>query len=127
MSENIEGTPKDFWAGLLLALVLTLLSYLILSIWQVIVPIGIIAGLKAKSGKKGFFAGSGGIMIGWSLLLGTQSAFSPIAGSAELLAQIMGLGGSVWWLIIVLTLIIGGLIGGFSGLVGAYVREMIKY
>lgn len=125
--ENIEGTTQDFLAGLLLALVLTLLSYFVLPMWQIIVPIGIIAGLKAKSGKKGFFAGLGGVVIGWGLLLGTQSAFSPIAGSAKLLSQIMGLGGSVWWLIIVLTLIIGGLIGGFSGLVGAYVREMIEY
>ncbi len=127
MSENSEGTIQDLLTGLLLALVLSILSYLILPIWQVIVPIGIIVGMKAKTGKKGFLAGLGGVVIGWGLLLGTQATFSPIAGSAKLLSQIMGIGGSVWWLIIVLTLIIGGLIGGFSGLVGAYVRDMIGF
>lgn len=128
MSENGEKTEEgmqDFWTGLLLAVVLSILSYFIISLWQVIIPIGVIAGLKAKTGKKGFFAGFGGVIIGWGLLLGIQSTYSPIAGSAKLLSQILGLGGSAWMLIIGLTLGIGGIITGFSALVGTYLRKIV--
>lgn len=126
MSEKSNNSSKDFGTALLLALVLSVLAYFVLPIWQIIVPIGIISGLKASSGKSGFLASSGGIVIGWGLLLGTQSTFSPIAGVAKLVSQIMGIGGSVWGLIIVLTLLFGGLVAGFSGLVGAYLREILE-
>ncbi len=117
---------KNFWGALGFALALSIILYFIYPLWQLILPIGFIAGLIANNHKYGFSAPFFGIFIGWLLLILFQSLNNPTIGSAKLLAGIIGLGGSLWPLIIFLTILIGALIAGLSGLVGAYIRTILK-
>lgn len=117
---------KKSWIAFLVALILSYIVHFVYPVWHLIIFIGLIAGLIAANPKSGFLSSFGGVFIGWLLLLSSQSLNHPIAGSASLLANIMGLGESLWPLIVFLTLLIGGIIAGLSGLIGVYLRSIIE-
>lgn len=116
---------KSFYIAFLSALVLSMSLYIFCKfckIWQLVILIGFLSGMFVKSPRSGFLASFSGVVSGWFLLLAIQSIRFPIAGSASLLADIIGLGNSMWFLIIILSLLVGGIVAGFSGLAGSYFR-----
>lgn len=116
---------RNFWPALVFALTLSIVIYNIQS-WQLILPIGFISGIIANGEKYGFLSSFCGILIGWFLLILVQSLNYPTIGASKLLAGIIGLSSSLWSLIIFLTIIMGGIIAGLSGLVGAYLGDALK-
>lgn len=117
---------KKFWIGLAVAWTLSVVFYWIYPVWQLVVLIGIVSGIIVEEGREGFVSSFVGVLIGWLTLLGFQSLNYPIKDAASLLAEIIGLGGGLWYVIVILTLLIGGLIAGFSGMVGACGRSLIE-
>jgi hypothetical protein len=89
--------------------------------WLFVGTSGIVAFFIMDTPAKSFFAGFLGVGALWSGL-----AFGKDLANAHLLsskvAQILPLGGS-YIALIVLTGVVGGLLGGFAGLTGAYLRS----
>lgn len=117
---------RDFWTAFFVALVLSVAIYPFSPAWQLVAVIGFLAGIIAKASKRGFISSFGGVFAGWFLLLWMQSLHYPTFGSAGLLAEIMGIGESSWFLIVLLTLLLGASVAGLSGLAGAYLRSVVE-
>lgn len=104
-----------------LILVLAFLMQLFLP-WWVIAPLCFVlaAGLGSR-GSRAFGAGFAGIGLGWLLMaawLNTQSA----GLLSHRVAQLLPLGGNSWALVL-LTAVLGGLVGGLAALAGSWARQ----
>jgi hypothetical protein len=89
--------------------------------WLFIVTSGIVSFFIAQTPAKSFFAGFIGLAALWAgLATGKDVANAHLLSSK--VAQILPLGGSYVVLIIV-TALVGGLVGGFAALTGAYLRS----
>ena len=89
--------------------------------WLFVGTSGIVAFFIMDTPAKSFFAGFLGVAALWSgLALGKDLANAHLLSSK--VAQILPLGGSYIALIVV-TGVVGGLLGGFAALTGAYFRS----
>lgn len=110
----------------LLATILTALLSFIAGIyvplwWFFAVVALLVALLVHQRAGKAFFAGFLGLFILWFVLIFWMDNGNDGVLSVKI-ASMLPLGGSKWTLIIV-TAIIGGLIAGFAGLSGSYLRS----
>ncbi|WP_303309462.1 hypothetical protein [Hymenobacter sp. BT730] len=107
----------------LLILVLAALAQLFLP-WWIITPLCfVLAAWRGHTGGRAWLAGFGGIGLGWVLVAGwlhvrTEGILS------HRVAQLLPLGGNGWLLVLV-TAVLGGLVGGFAALAGAWVRQAV--
>jgi hypothetical protein len=97
--------------------------------WWVIAPLcfGLAAGVGGVPGRapgsRAFGAGFAGIGLGWLLVAAWLNVRS--AGIlSHRVAQLLPLGGSGWALVLV-TALIGGLVGGVAALAGGWARQAI--
>ncbi|TVT38565.1 hypothetical protein FNT36_20500 [Hymenobacter setariae] len=108
----------------ILILVLSFLTQLFLP-WWTIAPLcfGLAAGLGG-SGGRAFGAGFMGIGLGWLLTAGWLNLRS--AGLlSHRVAQLLPLGGNSWVLVLV-TAVLGGLVGGVAALAGCWARQAVS-
>ena len=90
--------------------------------WLFVGTSGIVAFFIMDSPAKSFFAGFLGVGALWAgLATGKDLANAHLLSSK--VAQILPLGGGSYIALIVLTGVVGGLLGGFAGLTGAYLRS----
>lgn len=107
----------------LLILVLAAVAQLFLP-WWVITPLCLLlAAWRGPSGGRAFLAGFLGIGLGWLLLAGWLHIQNDGLLSHRV-AQLLPLGGQ-GWLLVVLTAVVGGLVGGLAALAGAWLRRAI--
>ncbi|RYU80125.1 hypothetical protein [Hymenobacter persicinus] len=92
--------------------------------WWIITPVALAAGAAlGRTGGRAFLAGFAGIGLGWLLVAGWEQAQN--AGRlSHRVAQLIPLGGSGWALVVV-TAIIGGLVGGLAALAGCWLRQAV--
>lgn len=115
-----------FLSALLLTALLAFATglYGILPWWSFAVTSFIVATAVHQKAWKAFLAGFTGLFLLWSLL-----AFLIDSDNEHILATkvatILPLGGS-YWVLILLTGIIGGLVSGLAALTGSYMRQTIK-
>lgn len=89
--------------------------------WLFIATSAVVSFFIAQAPAKSFFAGFIGIAALWAgLAMGKDVANAHLLSSK--VAQILPLGGSYVVLILV-TALVGGLLGGFAALTGAYLRS----
>lgn len=89
--------------------------------WLFIATSGVVSFFIAQTPAKSFFAGFIGLAALWAgLATGKDLANAHLLSSK--VAQILPLGGSYVTLIVV-TAVVGGLLGGFAALTGAYLRS----
>jgi len=114
---------KTFPALFLLIFILAFLAQLFLP-WWVITPLcfGLAAVLGGKGGRA-FWAGFLGVGLGWLRLAGWLNIRND-GLLAHRVAQLLPLGGQSWLLVLV-TAIIGGLVGGLAALAGAWARQAV--
>jgi len=109
---------------LLVAIILTaLLSFvsgIYLPWWSIAIAAFISVLLVPLSGGKAFLAGFLGVFILWALLAWWIDIKNEHVLSRKV-AEIFPLGGSSFAIILV-TAFIGGLVGGFAGMSGSYLR-----
>lgn len=107
----------------LLILILAFLAQLLLP-WWVITPLcfGLAAALRGTGGKA-FWAGFLGVGLGWLLLAGWLNIQND-GLLAHRVAQLLPLGGQGWLLVLV-TAVVGGLVGGLAALAGAWARQAV--
>ncbi len=104
---------KIFLSGFLLALVL-----LLTGTWQLAYLAGFVVGILSPRLRRALLLGALGVSIAWAAYL----VYVFVAGQgfqlAELVGRILGVGTGAWWLLTLLTLILGillGLVGGLTG------------
>lgn len=107
--------------ALLIALVAWLLS-LFIPWWSVFIPGVILGAILGRSGSYSFFWGFAGIAAMW-LLQTLWIDFSNSGVLATRIADLFSLPSG--WLLILITVLIGGLIGGFTALTGYLFRKIM--
>ena len=108
----------------LLILVVATAAQLVLP-WWIITPIcfGLAAWL-GRAGGRSFLAGFAGVGLGWA----AAAAWFNVQNDgllAHRVAQLLPLGGSSWLLVLV-TAILGGLVGGTAALAGSCLRQAAR-
>jgi hypothetical protein len=107
-----------------LILIIAFLAQLFLH-WWIIAPLcfGLAALLGSTSGRA-FGAGFLGIGLGWLLMAGWLN-FNSASILSHRVAQLLPLGGQGWVLVLV-TAVLGGLVGGVAALAGCWARQAIS-
>jgi hypothetical protein len=107
----------------LIILILSLLSSYFLPWWIVAIIAFLVALFIGKTSGKSFWSGFGGVFIAWALL----ALFKSIPNDnmlAKRVAQLFQLPN--WILILLITALIGGLVGGMSALSGVLVKKVFN-
>lgn len=119
---------QNFLVGLLvslgLGLLLQLFGFIWVYAWILMVVAGFMGGFMIKSSGLGFLAGFLGVLGSWLIYFIIYMFQGPFLEFANLLASALGLG-ELGFIVILLTLIIGGVIGGLGGLNGHFIAELI--
>ena len=118
-------TTRNPWVLLLLILMLSIVLQRALPWWIMAVVAFTLCFGQARSGKEAFWAGFGGIGLSW-LLPAAWLAYQNNGLLAHRVAQLLPLGGSAPVLVIV-TGLIAGLVGGLAGLTGTWLRAALPF
>ncbi len=86
--------------------------------WQLAYLAGFLAGMLSGRLRRAAVLGALSVLVAWAAYL----VYVFLAGKglelANLVGQILGVGSGAWWLLTVLTLILGALLGAVGGLTG---------
>jgi len=91
--------------------------------WTLLIPAVILGGTLFKSAVSAFFTGFLSLFAAWLV----QVLYIDIANESILsgrIAEMLGVGQS--WLVLLITAVIGGLIGGLGTLLGAQIRLLLQ-
>jgi hypothetical protein len=112
------------WLLFLLILVLTFLAQLVLDWWSAaLVPLLLGAAL-GRHGGRAFLAGAAGVGQGW-LLAASWSELRTDGLLTHRVAQLLPLGGHDW-LVVLITTVLGALVGGLAALSGCWLRLAVR-
>ncbi len=104
---------KIFLSGFVLALLL-----LLTGTWQLAYLAGFLVGILSMRARRALLLGALGVSTAWAAYL----VYVFVAGQglqlAELVGRVLGVGSSAWWLLLLLTLVLGVLLGAIGGLTG---------
>ncbi|WP_165822201.1 hypothetical protein [Hymenobacter edaphi] len=109
------------WLLFLLIFGLAAAAQWLLPWWSAAVVALLLAFLLPQRGGRTFLAGFGGVGLGWLLL----AAWLHVQADGRLshrVAELLPLGGRGWLLVLV-TAVLGGLVGGLAALSGAWLRQ----
>jgi hypothetical protein len=117
-----EINIMKFLIATILTAVLSFIAGIFIPLWWFFAIVALLVALLVhqKAGKA-FFAGFLGLFILWGLLASWIDMKNEGILSAKI-AALLPLGGSSWALILI-TGFIGGLVAGFAGLSGSYLRS----
>ena len=101
-----------------------LLSFLLAysGLWWLAFIVGFFGGLLLEKARMGFIIGFLGVLIGWTIHMALIAFFQDL-DVLNFLLSIFGL--NVGWLVLI-TLVLGGLLGGFGGLNGTCFRKIVQ-
>ena len=107
---------------LLSALVVVFLN-IVAPYWAVMIALTVLAGIIRPSGWGGFFGGGLGMGLVW---LGQTVYISAVTSSTlpDKMGALMGLGSGLN--LMLLTAVLGFILGGFSGLLGVLFRNLVQ-
>lgn len=112
---------EKIFIGFIIAFVLAL--YLeITGIYLLMLLVGGVAGFFVKKGWLSFIIGFMSVAIAWGIYFIFFAFIGPLGEFFELIGSIIGISGVI---LMILSLIIGGLLGGVGALVGAYTTQLI--
>ncbi len=104
---------KIFLSGFVLALLL-----LLTGTWQLAYLAGFLVGILSMRARRALLLGALGVSTAWAAYL----VYVFVAGQglqlAELVGRVLGVGSSAWWLLLLMTLVLGVLLGAIGGLTG---------
>lgn len=109
------------WLLFLLILVLAAAAQWLLPWWSAAVAAFGLAFLLPRPGGRAFLAGFGGVGLGW-LLLAAWLHLQTDGRLSHRVAELLPLHGN-GWLLVLLTAVLGGLVGGLAALSGAWLRQ----
>jgi len=86
--------------------------------WQLAYLAGFLAGMLSARARRAVLLGALGVAVAWAAYLVYVFVLGQGLQLADLVGQILGVGRGAWWLLTVLTLILGILLGAVGGLTG---------
>ncbi|MBD3404633.1 MAG: hypothetical protein GF411_00680 [Candidatus Lokiarchaeota archaeon] len=92
--------------------------------WVLMIVAGFIGALLVRSSKKAFIAGFVGIALAWTVLFSYLILAAQALAIADLFIGLLGLDG-LGWLVIVISVCFGSLLGGFGALFGRALIETL--
>ena len=122
---KIDDTIPDI--GFLPALVITTMFGLALQLagdWKLMLIAGALGALFVRRIRKGFLVGFLGIGLAWSILFVYLSITAQAMAVADIFIGLLGLSG-LGALVIVISVLIGALLGGFGGMLGRALYELL--
>jgi hypothetical protein len=108
----------------ILILILAFLAQLFLPWWTIAPLCFVLAAALGGTSGRAFGAGFAGIGLGWLLMAGWLN-YSSASILSHRVAQLLPLGGNGWVLVLV-TAVLGGLVGGVAALAGCWARQAIS-
>ncbi|TFG32759.1 hypothetical protein EU527_09520 [Candidatus Thorarchaeota archaeon] len=113
--------------GMIPALIITIVIAAVLQLggsWIAMFVAGAMGALFVKRHRKAFFVGFVGVFIGWLLLFSYLILTAQALTIADFFLSQLGLSG-LGWLVVVISCLIGGLLGGFGALLGRSIVELL--
>ncbi|NVM28472.1 MAG: hypothetical protein HWN65_06490 [Candidatus Helarchaeota archaeon] len=107
--------------GLIAALGLAFLLELT-GVYLLMLLAGGIAGFFVKKGWLSFIIGFVGVALAWGIYFIYFAFLGPLGEFFQLIGSIIGISGAI---LMIISLIMGGLMGGIGALVGAYSTQLI--
>lgn len=125
--EKKQSLLTGFLVSLGLGVSLQLLGFIWSYAWILMLAAGFVGGFLVKSSGLGFLTGFLGVVSSWFLYFIIYMFQGPFFEFSNLIASILGIG-DLGFVVIILALIIGGVIGGLGGLNGHLVGVLtLKY
>ncbi len=122
---KIDDTMPDI--GFLPALVITIAFGVVLQLfgdWKLMLIAGALGALFVRRTRIAFFVGFLGVGLAWSLLFVLLSMTAQAMTVANFFISLLGLEG-LGALVIVISVVIGALLGGFGGMLGRSLYEFV--
>ena len=122
---KIDDTIPDI--GFLAALVITIVFGLALQLagdWKLMLIAGALGALFVRRIRNAFLVGFLGIGIAWGILFAYLSLAAQAMAVADIFIGLLGLSG-LGILVIVISVLLGALLGGFGGILGRALYEFI--
>ncbi|RDE15909.1 MAG: hypothetical protein C4K49_05535 [Candidatus Thorarchaeota archaeon] len=92
--------------------------------WVTMLIAGILGSLFTRTSKRAFLVGFVGVAIAWTLLFAYLSFSASALEIADFFIGLLGLSG-MGMLVIVISVLLGALLGGFGGLLGRNAVQLI--
>jgi hypothetical protein len=122
---KIDDTIPD--KGFLVALVITIVFSLALQLagdWKLMLIAGALGALFVRRIRKAFFVGFLGVGLAWTIFFVYLTLTAQAMAVANIFIGLLGLEG-LGALVIVISVLIGALLGGFGGILGRALYEFI--
>ena len=122
---KIDDTMPDI--GFLPALVITIVFGIVFQFtgdWKMMLIAGALGALFVRRIRKAFFVGFLGVGLAWSLLFVYLLLTAQAMTVANFFISLLGLDG-LGVLVIVISVLIGALLGGFGGMLGRALYELL--
>jgi len=122
---KIDDTMPDI--GFLPALVITIVFGIVFQFtgdWKMMLIAGALGALFVRRIRKAFFVGFLGVGLAWSLLFVYLLMTAQAMTVANFFISLLGLDG-LGVLVIVISVLIGALLGGFGGILGRSLYEFV--
>ncbi len=95
--------------------------------WQLAYLAGFLAGVLSARVRRAVVLGATGVLVAWAAYL----VYVFVAGRglelANLVGQILGAGSGSWWLLTVLTLLLGAFLGAAGGFTGCTAARLFLW
>ncbi len=92
--------------------------------WVTMLIAGALGALLTRRHRTAFFGGFISVAIAWTAIFVYLSLTTQAMAIAEFFIGLLGLSG-LGWLVIVISILLGALLGGFGGLLGRSVVELV--
>ncbi len=95
--------------------------------WQLAYLAGFLAGMLSSRVLRGVVLGAAGVLVAWAAYL----VYVFLAGAglqlANLVGEILGVGSGSWWLLTVMTLLLGAILGAAGGATGCTAARLFLW
>ncbi len=122
---KIDDTIPDI--GFLPALVITIVFGIVFQLpgdWKLMLIVGALGALFVRRIRKAFLVGFLGVGLAWGLIFAYLIATAQAMAVADMFIGLLGLEG-LGAIVIVISILIGALLGGFGGMLGRAIYELI--
>ncbi|MHA2161315.1 MAG: hypothetical protein ACXABF_02760 [Candidatus Thorarchaeota archaeon] len=124
MKKIDEIAPElGFFPALIIVIVLGIALELS-GVWLTMIIAGALGALFVRRHRHAFLAGLLGVGISWTVLFLVLSMTSQASVVAEFFIGLLGITG-LGWLVMVISVLVGALLGAFGGLLGRSLYELI--
>lgn len=123
----LDDVFKDVGFVAALVIVIILATALQLSgVWATMLIAGVFGGFFTRRYSRAFLAGFLGVGIAWSIIFVYLAAATPAIAIAGFFIGLLGLSENLGVAVIVIATVIGALLGGFGGVLGRAVFELVE-